>query len=159
MTEGDTLWYHGVFAARFVQEGRLDIFPDLGNAAQGFFPANSQMSTPSRSSRSTATCCRCRSTSSSPALALLAAYCVGRRRGSVAICVIAVRRGSWASRASSGTHPGQATNDVLCATFLLVAVALLVEGGIEPVPLALAGVAAALSLGHEAHGRRCRSRC
>ena len=38
MTEGDTLWYHGVFAARFVQEGRLDIFPDLGNAAQALLP-------------------------------------------------------------------------------------------------------------------------
>ena len=43
MTEGDTLWYHGVFAARFIQAGRLDIFPDIGASAQGFFPANSQM--------------------------------------------------------------------------------------------------------------------
>jgi hypothetical protein len=32
MTERDTRWYHGVVAARFVQEGRLDILPDLGNA-------------------------------------------------------------------------------------------------------------------------------
>ena len=46
-----------------------------------------------------------------------------------------------------GTHPGQGTNDFLCATFLLVAIALIVEGGIQPVPLALAGVAAALSVG------------
>ncbi len=146
MTEGDTLWYHGVFAARFVQEGRLDIFPDLGSAAQAFFPANSQMF------HAIAFFPFDRDLLSLPfnlvfaVLALLAAYCVGRRRGLGALCVAA---GAVVLGLPGivGVHPGQATNDVLCAAFLLVAVALLLEGGIAPMPLALASVAAALSLG------------
>jgi len=146
MTEGDTLWYHGVFAARFVQEGKLAIFPDLGNAAQAFFPANSQVY------HAMAFFSFDRDLLSLPfnlvlaPLALLAAYCVGRRRGLGALCVTA---GAVVLGLPGivGVHPGQATNDVLCATFLLVAVALLLEGGIQPLPLALAGVAAALSLG------------
>lgn len=146
MAEGDTLWYHGVFAARFVQEGRLDILPDLGNAAQGFFPANSQMY------HALAFFPFDRDVLSLPfnlvlaPLALLAAYCVGRRRGLGALCVAACAV-ALGFPGIVGVHPGQATNDVLCATFLLIAIALLVEGGIEPVPLALAGVASALSLG------------
>jgi hypothetical protein len=79
-------------------------------------------------------------------VAVLAAYCMGRRRGLGAMCVAASAL-VLGLPGLVGTHPGQATNDVLCATFLLLAVALLVEGGIEPVPLALAGAASALSLG------------
>jgi hypothetical protein len=146
MTEGDTLWYHGVFAARFVQEGRLDILPDLGNAAQAFFPANSQMY------HAIAFFPFDRDVLSLPfnlvlaGLALLAAYCVGRRRGLGALCVAACAV-VLGLPGIVGVHPGQATNDVLCATFLLVAVALLLEGGITPMALGLASVASALSLG------------
>ncbi len=146
MTEGDTLWYHGVFAARFVQEGSLAIFPDLGNAAQAFFPANSQVF------HAIAFFPFDRDLLSLPfnlllaPLALLAAYCVGRRRGLGALCVTACAV-VLGLPGIVGVHPGQATNDVLCATFLLVAIALLLEGGIQPLPLGLAGVAGALSLG------------
>jgi len=146
MTEGDTLWYHGVFAARFVQTGRLDILPDIGAAAQGYFPANSQMF------HAIAFFPFDRDLLSPvlnllfAGLALLAAYCIGRRRGLGAVCVTGAAL-VLGLPAIVGTHPGQATNDLLCATFLLVAVALLVEGGIAPVPLALAGAMGALALG------------
>jgi hypothetical protein len=146
MTEGDTLWYHGVFAARFVQEGKLAILPDLGNAAQAFFPANSQVY------HAIAFFPFDRDLLSLPfnlvfaTVALLAAYCVGRRRGLGALCVTACAV-VLGLPGIVGVHPGQATNDVLCATFLLVAIALVLEGGVEPLPLGLAGVAAALSLG------------
>ena len=146
MTEGDTLWYHGVFAARFVQVGRLDIFPDIGASAQGYFPANSQMF-------HALTFFPFDRDLLSPtvnvvfaSLAVLSAYCIGRRRGLGAVCVTASAI-VMGLPAVVGTHPGQGTNDFLCATFLLVAVALIVEGGIEPVPLGLAGIAGALAVG------------
>ena len=146
MTEGDTLWYHGVFAARFVQEGRLDFFPDLGNAAQAFFPANSQVYHAMAFFPFDRDLLSLVFNLAFAPLALLAAYCVGRRRGLGALCVTAVAV-VLGLPGIVGVHPGQATNDVLCATFLLVAVALLLEGGIAPLPLALASVASALSLG------------
>lgn len=146
MTEGDTLWYHGVFAARFVQEGRLDILPDLGNAAQGFFPANSQVFHAIAFFPFDRDLLSVLFNIVFAPLALLAAYCVGRRRGLGALCVTACAL-VLGLPGIVGVHPGQATNDVLCATFLLVAVALLLEGGIQPLPLVLAAVAAALSLG------------
>ncbi len=146
MTEGDTLWYHGVFAARFVQTGRLDILPDIGAAAQGYFPANSQM-------YHALSFLPFDRDLLSPVLNLVfatmtivAAYCIGRRRGLGPVCVTASAL-VMGLPAIVGTHPGQATNDFLCATLLLVAVALIIEGGIAPVPLALAGIAAALSMG------------
>ncbi len=146
MTEGDTLWYHGVFAARFVQTGRLDIFPDLGAAAQGYFPANSQMF-------HALTFFPFDRDLLSPvlnlgfgAIAVLAAYCIGRRRGLGAICVTAAAV-VLGLPAIVGTHPGQATNDFACAALLLVAIAVLIEGGLEPVPISFAAIAAALSLG------------
>jgi hypothetical protein len=146
MTEGDTLWYHGVFAARFVQEERLLILPDLGNAAQAFFPANSQVYHAIAFFPFDRDLLSLVFNLALAPLALLAAYCVGRRRGLGALCVTA---GAIVLGLPGivGVHPGQATNDVLCATFLLVAVALLIEGGIAPLPLGLAGVASALSLG------------
>jgi hypothetical protein len=146
MTEGDTLWYHGVFAARFVQEHDLAILPDLGNAAQAFFPANSQVLHAVVFFPFDRDVLSLLFNLALAPVALLAAYCTGRRRGLGALCVAA---GAVVLGLPGivGVHPGQATNDVLCATFLLVALAFLIEGGIEPLPLGLAGVAAALSLG------------
>ena len=146
MTEGDTLWYHGVFAARFVQTGRLDIFPDIGASAQGFFPANSQMYHALVFFPFDRDVLSPTLNLVLAALGVLAAYCIGRRRGLGALCVTAAAL-VMGLPAIVGTHPGQGTNDFLCATFLLVAIALIVEGGLEPVPLALAGIAAALSVG------------
>ena len=146
MTEGDTLWYHGVFAARFVQVGRLDIFPDIGASAQGYFPANSQMYHALAFFPFDRDLLSPTLNLVFAALAVLAAYCIGRRRGLGAVCVTAsvVVMGL---PAVVGTHPGQGTNDFLCATFLLVAIALIIEGGLQPASLALAGIAAALSVG------------
>ena len=146
MTEGDTLWYHGVFASRFIQVGRLDIFPDIGASAQGFFPANSQMYHALAFFPFDRDLLSPTLNLVFAALAVLAAYCIGRRRGLGALCVTASAV-VMGLPAVVGTHPGQGTNDFLCATFLLVAIALIVEGGVQPVPLALAGVAAALSVG------------
>lgn len=146
MTEGDTLWYHGVFAARFVQSGRTDVFPDVGGVFQAYYPATSQLY------HALAFFPFDRDLLSPvlnlvlASVAVLAAYCVGRRRGLGAWCVIGAAL-MLGLPAIVGVHPGQGTNDVLCATLLLVSVAFLVEGGIEPVPLLLSGLAAGLALG------------
>jgi hypothetical protein len=146
MTEGDTLWYHGVFAARFVQEHDLAILPDLGKAAQAFFPANSQVLHAVVFFPFDRDVLSILFNLVFAPIALLAAYCAGRRRGLGALCVTASAI-VLGLPGIVGVHPGQATNDVLCATFLLVALALVLEGGVQPLPLGLAGVAAALSLG------------
>lgn len=146
MTEGDTLWYHGVFAARFVQTGRTDVFPDVGGVAQAYFPAAGQLYHAlvffpfDRDLLSPVLNVVLAS------IAILAAYCIGRRRGLGAWCVIGATL-MLGLPTIVGVHPGQGTNDVLCASLLLVSVAFLVEGGVEPVPLLLSGLAAGLALG------------
>jgi hypothetical protein len=146
MLEGDTLWYHASFAARLVQEGRLDILPAVGPEAQSFFPINTQL-------LHALVILPFDRDLLAPALNLLflaiglmAAWCLGRSRGLGPLCLLsaAVVLGL---PTLAGTHPGQATNDVACAALVLAAVALVLEGGVRAAPVGIAAVAGGLAIG------------
>lgn len=146
MTHPDTLWYHAPYAARFVQDGRITDLVDRSDVIQAYFPLNSQLV------NALAILPFDRDVLSPlvnlgwAALALLAAWCIGRRRGLAPLCVL----GSVVVLGLpmiAGTHPGQASNDVACAALLLAAVALLLESDLAPVPTAVAALAAGLGLG------------
>jgi hypothetical protein len=80
------------------------------------------------------------------ALGLMAAWCVGRRRGLGPLCVLAAVV-VMGLPTLAGTHPGQATNDVACAALVLAAVALVLEGGVRAAPVGIAAVAGGLAIG------------
>ena len=146
MTHADTLWYHGPYAARFVQDGRVTELVDRNDVIQAYFPLNSQLV------HALAILPFDRDVLSPlvnlgwAALALLAAWCIGRRRGLGPLCVLGTVV-VLALPMLAGTHPGQASNDVACAALLLTAVALLFESALAPAPTAVAALAAGLALG------------
>jgi hypothetical protein len=146
MTEGDTLWYHGSFAARLVQLGRVDVLPGVGPEAQRFFPINTQLL------HAVAFLPFGRDLLSPVVnllfflIALLAAWCIGRRRGLGPLCVLGAEL-VLGLPTIAGTQPGQATNDVACAALLLAGVALVLEGRTYAAPAALAAVAGGLGVG------------
>lgn len=145
MTHADTLWYHGPYAARFVQEGRLTELTDRADVIQAYFPLNSQLL------HAVAILPFDRDVLSPlinlgwAGLALLAGWCVGRRRDLGALSVLGVVV-VLSLPMLAGTHPGQASNDVACAALLLAAVALLLEGELAPAPTAVAALAAGLAM-------------
>ena len=146
MTHADTLWYHQPFAARFVQEGAFVGLDGLGYSAARWFPFDSQLL------HALAILPFHRDVLSPflnvgwALLALLAAWCIGRRAGAPHVSLVgaAIVLGL---PVLAGTQPGQASSDVACAALLLAAVALLLEGGLAPGPLAVAGLAAGLAIG------------
>jgi hypothetical protein len=146
MTHSDTVWYHAPYAARFVESGSIAGLPDRSDVLQSYYPLNSSLvqalvELPFRSDVLAPM-----ANVGWAALALLAAWCIGRRRGVAPLSVLgAVVVLGFPMIA--GTHPGQASNDVACAALLLAAVALLLEDELAPVPTALAGIAAGLALG------------
>jgi hypothetical protein len=151
MTHGDTLWYHAPFAARFVQTGYLTHasstgLSDLATPLHGYLPLDGSLA---------------HAIAILPygydvlspvvnvgffALALLAGWCIGARRGVGALAVLGtvVMLGL---PTLTGTQPGQASNDVVTAALFFAGIALLFEGELRPAPTALAGVAAGLALG------------
>ena len=151
MTHGDTLWYHAPFAARFVQTGWLTHasntgLSDIGTPLHGSLPLNGSLA-------QAIVMLPFHDDFLSPllnvgffALALLAGWCIGRRRGVGALCVLGtvVMLGL---PTIVGTQPGQASNDVVTAALFLAGIALLFEGGIALVPTTLAAVAAGLAVG------------
>jgi hypothetical protein len=146
MTHADTLWYHGPYAARFVQDGRVTELVDRSDVIQAYFPLNSQLV------HALAILPFDRDVLSPlvnlgwAALALLAAWCIGRRRGLGPLCVLGTVV-VLGLPMLAGTHPGQASNDVACAALLLAAVALLFESDLAPASTAVAALAAGLGLG------------
>lgn len=146
MTHPDTVWYHAPFAARFVESGSLTGLPDRSDVLQSYYPLNSSLvhalvELPFRSDLLAPMV-----NVGWAALALLAAWCVGRRRGVGPLCVLGAVVVLGAPMIV-GTQPGQASNDVACSALLLAAVALLLEERLSPVPTALAGIAAGLAIG------------
>ena len=151
MTQPDTLWYHATFAARFLQSGRLTGLHDTGlsdlaTPLHTFLPLNGSL---------------VQAIAMMPfgndflsplvniawaALALLAAWCLGRRCGAPALMLL-VTLLLLGLPTLAGTQPGQAANDVETTALFLAAVALLFEGRMAPVPTTLAGIAAGLALG------------
>jgi hypothetical protein len=146
MTHPDTVWYHAPYAARFVESGSTTGLPDRSDVLQSYYPLNSSLvhalvELPFRSDVLAPMV-----NVEWAALALLAAWCIGRRRGVAPLCVLGVVV-VLGLPMIAGTQPGQASNDVACSGLLLVAVALLLEGKLSPIPTALAGVAAGLAIG------------
>ncbi len=146
MTHPDTVWYHAPFAARFVESGSLTGLPDRSDVLQSYYPLNSSLvhalvELPFRSDLLAPMV-----NVGWAAFALLAAWCIGRRRGVGPLCVLGAVV-ILGTPMIAGTQPGQASNDVACSGLLLAAVALLFEEELSPVPTALAGVAAGLAIG------------
>lgn len=151
MTDGDTLWYHAPFAGRFVQTGRLTGLSDTGlsdlaTPLHSFLPLNSSvfhaiaMLPFGNDFLSPAI------NLAGAALALLAAWCIGRRRGVGALCVLGAVL-VLGLPTLVATQPGSASNDLATGALFLVAVALLLEGDLTPVPTGLAALAAGIALG------------
>jgi hypothetical protein len=151
MTQPDTLWYHATFAARFLQTGRLTGLHDTGlsdlaTPLHSFLPLNGSLV-------QAIVMLPFGDDFLSPlvniawaGLALLAAWCLGRRYGVTALTLLATIL-LLGLPTLAGTQPGQAANDVGSAALFLTAVALLFEGELAPAPTTLAGIAAGLALG------------
>jgi hypothetical protein len=151
ITQGDSLWYHATFAARFVQSGRVtdwghNNLADLGMPLHSVFPLNGSLV-------QAVAMLPFHSDLLSPlvnvgwaALAVLAAVCMGRRNGGAALAALAGIL-FLGVPTISGTQPGQAANDIATTALFLAATALLLEGRLARTPTALAGIAAGLALG------------
>ena len=159
----DTTWYHMPFAARFVQDASLTGLHFTSTSfLSWFYPANSELV------HSVGILLTERDFLSPLvnvgwlALAMLAAWCIGRPWGLgpaslVGACVVF-------GAGVFGDQPGEARNDIPATAFLLTSVAVLVNAatarardadrdhggsttGIAPAALALAGLAAGLAIG------------
>ena len=146
MTHPDTLWYHQPFAVRFLQQHSFTGLEGLGYSESRYFPFNSELV------HALATMPFDRDVLSPlvnvgwAALALLAAWCIGRRRGLGPVCVLGALV-VLGLPTLAGTQPGQASNDVAGAALLLAAIALLLETEeLTLGPTVLAGIAAGLAL-------------
>jgi Glycosyltransferase family 87 len=143
MRAPDTLWYHGPFAARFVQDGWVTHlhFVEL-DPLTAFYAANSELL------HAIGIALFDSHDVLSPlvnlgmvALALLAGWCIGRPCGRQPLTLIAVAI-ALSLPILWGVNAGQAANDVAGLAFLLAAAALLVNGAPT-----LRGGAAGLALG------------
>ena len=146
MTHPDTLWYHQPFAARFLQRDTFTGLEGLGYAAARWFPFNGQLLHAMAAAPFSRDILSPLINLGWFALALLAAWCIGRPSGTSHLTLLA---GAVVLGVPTlaGTQPGQASTDVACAALLLAAFALLKEGRLEPGPAALAGLAAGMAIG------------
>jgi hypothetical protein len=143
MTAPDTLWYHGPFAARFVQEGWLTHlhFVEV-EPLTAFYPANSELLHAlgialfdSHDVLSPLL------NLGSVALALLAGWCIGRPRGVAPLSMLATAI-ALSLPILWGVNAGQAGNDAAALAFFLSGAALIANGA-----YAWGGAAAGLALG------------
>jgi hypothetical protein len=143
----DTLAYHMPYSARFVQDGS---FASLAftepDPLTTFYPANSEL-------LHAIPMLFLGHDTLSPflnlgwmALAMLAAWCLGRPFGASATTLLAftVAGGCWLM---TWSQAGDASNDITCLALLLCAAALLANAGRDVRMLALAAVPAGLALG------------
>jgi hypothetical protein len=148
MTQPDTLWYHGPFTARFLQERTLGDLERVGYSAARYFPLDNELlhalvAMPFRSSDLV-----------SPvvnlgflAMAIVAAAAVGQTVGRASLGVLGALVG-LSFPALVAVDAGAASSDVPAAAFLMAAVAmLLATDDLEPTPVALGGLATGLALG------------
>ncbi|HTL84336.1 MAG TPA: hypothetical protein VL856_04095 [Acidimicrobiia bacterium] len=151
ITQGDSLWYHATFAARFVESARVTGWHDtnlsaLATPLHTMLPLNGSL-------MQSIAMLPFHDDFLSPvvnvgwaALAILAAMAFAQRRGTGALAVLGTIL-LLGVPTISGTQPGQAANDVATAALFLAAVALLLHGEFTPAPAALAAIAAGLALG------------
>lgn len=145
MTHSDTLWYHAPFAARFLQHGGFDDLGGVGLEAARLYPLNGSLVHALGMLAFDRDLLSPLFNLGWMLVALLAAWCIGRRSGRPHLCVLAMSV-VLGLPMMTATQPGQAATDTACLALLLVAVALLLESDLEPAPLALAGLALGLSI-------------
>lgn len=145
MPHPDTHWYHGPFVARFIQTGGFPDLAGLGHSPSQWFPFDSHLAQALVVMPFHRDWLAPALNMGWFALALLAAWVVGERRGAgpMALSVTAVGLGLPIMAA---TQPGQMSTDIPCAALFLAAVALLLESDLRPGPLALAGAATGLGV-------------
>jgi hypothetical protein len=144
MLQWDTLWYHMPFAARFAQDGWVTRPQFAGDLAHAFLPANAEVV-------HGIGIVLFGNDVLSPmlnlgwlALALLAAWCIGRPVGAGAATLAAAAL-VLALPVMVESQGGSAQNDVVGLALVLSALALAVQPG--GAGLAIAGAAAGLALG------------
>jgi hypothetical protein len=143
----DSLWYHLPWAASFAQTGNVTAlrFTDVQYLTP-FYPATAEML------HGLGIVLLGRDTLSPGlnlvwlALALLAAYCIGRPRGVGAATAIGAALAMGATMMDY-SQAGSAANDVVALFFLLAAVAVLMTDPERPAARVLAAVAAGLAVG------------
>ena len=146
MSQLDTLYYHGPYSARFLQEATIGDLAGLGTSGSRLYPLDTEL-------LHTLVAMPFGTDLLSPLvnLALLAvlgvaAWAIGQPRGLGAVSLLgALVVASFP--AFVATQAGQASSDLAAAAFLLSSVAMLVDGRFRPPPLALAGMAAGLAVG------------
>jgi hypothetical protein len=150
ITQGDSLWYHATFAARFVESARVTGWHDTNLSALAT-PLHTMLPLNGSLVQSIAML-PFHNDFLSPlvnlgwaALAILAALAFAQRRGSGALAVLGTIL-LLGVPTISGTQPGQAANDIATAALFLASVALLLNGDFAPAPTALGAVAAGLAL-------------
>jgi len=145
MPHPDTHWYHGPFVVRFLQAGGFPALDGVGYPEARWFPFDAHLG-------HVLTALPHHRDWLSPlhnlgwmALALLAAWVIGERRGAgpTALATAAVVLGLPLMAA---TQPGQASTDIAVAALLLATIALLLESDLRVGPTALAGAALGLTI-------------
>jgi hypothetical protein len=144
MLQWDTLWYHMPFAARFAQDGWVTRPQYVNDLPHAFLPANAEVV-------HAIGIVLFGNDVLSPllnlgwlALALLAAWCIGRPVGAAAATLAAAAL-VLALPVMAESQGGSAQNDVVGLALVLSALALAVQPGAGG--LAIAGAAAGLALG------------
>ncbi|MBV9336578.1 MAG: hypothetical protein JO243_11870 [Solirubrobacterales bacterium] len=143
----DSLWYHLPWAASFAQTGHITPlrFTDVEYLTP-FYPATAELL------HGLGIVLLGRDTLSPGlnlvwlGLTLLAAYCIGRRRGVGAATLLGAAL-AMATTMMDYSQAGSAANDVIAVFFLLAAVALIANDPCRTAALVLAAVAAGLAVG------------
>ncbi len=146
MLEWDTHWYHAPVAARFAETGDLTRLHAVNNSADSFLPFNTEllhavgMAATGRDVLSPLV------NLAWLALAVLAAWCLGRvwNAGAAAVAAAAVVATMPVMVYASA---GSAGNDLAGIALLLAAAAFAVHGATSPRVVGLAGLAAGLAVG------------
>jgi hypothetical protein len=145
MTHPDTLWYHAPYAARFVQTGWLMHLSDTGlsdvaTPLHSYLPLSGSLAHAIVMLPFDSDFLSVFLNLGWFALALLAAWCIGRRGGVGGLTLLAMVV-LLGTPTLAGTQPGQASNDVATLALFVAGIVLLAEGWMRVTPTALAGIA------------------
>jgi hypothetical protein len=146
MRSFDTLWYHMPFAAGFVQDASLTRLHYVGNPPTTFYPANAELV-------HAVGILLVGNDVLSPvlnvgwlALALLAAWCIGRPTGVAPATTTAVALVAFLP-VMGGAEAGTASNAIVALALLLAAVAIAVSAPGSDAALFVAALAGGLAVG------------
>lgn len=146
ITEVDSLWYHLPAAAGFAQSGRVTTLRYFGDSAHSFLPWTSELFHAVGMVAFHADLLSLVLNLAWAALALLAAWCIGRpyrcSPAAVVACALVLALPVMAT-----SQPATAKNDTAGLALLLASVALLLPGAASSRAVVLAGAAAGLAAG------------